>query len=92
LRPADLSQLKAADACERLPSARGIQPKARLSGSAPTHGRTVVELDFETYRLDRRATPSVLRVEAEKTLQRLEQLSPAVAQQCRQAFPELVGN
>jgi hypothetical protein len=68
------------------------EPSAELSSFSSARVRGRATLGRAASRPKKESELAGLQAEAKTTLQRLEQLSPAVAKQCRGAFPELVGN
>jgi tRNA A-37 threonylcarbamoyl transferase component Bud32 len=85
--PHPLESLQAAGRPLAAPKA-AIAPPATAS-AAVRGGTTLRRPHPEPEKLSHSAE---LRAEAKSALQRLEQLAPDVARQCREALPELVGN
>jgi hypothetical protein len=77
---------------ERRLSTGETEPSAQLSllSSAEVRGRATPRRAASQPKKE--SEFAGLQAEAKTTLQRLEQLSPAVARQCRGAFPELVSD
>jgi serine/threonine protein kinase len=68
------------------------EPSAQLSPLSSAEVRERASLGRAASRPKKESELAGLQAEAKTTLQRLEQLSPAVARQCRGAFPELVSD
>jgi serine/threonine protein kinase len=77
---------------ERRLSLGETESSARLSHLSSEEVRGRATLGRAASRPKRESELCGLQAEAKATIHRLEQLSPAVAQQCREAFPELVGD
>ncbi len=87
------SQLREPSAVgEGRPSPAVTKPSAHLSRFSSDEVRGRATLGRAAPRPKKESELSGLQAEARTTLQRLEQLSPAVAQRCRGAFPELVSD